>query len=59
MKLFKRLLFAIKFDIEQEFIVDTARDQLAMRFVNYEDAKKFTEAQIQYRPKIMVGVTKL
>ena len=56
--LIKRLLFAVQYDIEQEFIVYSIPDQLAMRFLSYDDAKKFSDSQIQYRPKIMVEVLK-
>lgn len=56
MKLLKRLMFAFKYDIDQEFIVYSIPDQMAIRFLKYEDAKAFTDKQIEYRPKIMVGV---
>jgi hypothetical protein len=56
MKLLNRIKFVFKYDIEPEFIVYSIPDQLAMRFLNYEDAKAFSDKQIQYRPKIMVEI---
>lgn len=56
MKLLKRLAFAIKYDIEPDFIVHSIPDQHAVQFMFYEDAREFSDNQIQYRPKVMVAV---
>jgi hypothetical protein len=56
MRLFKRLQFAWKYDFDSDFIVYSIPDQCAMTFLKYEDAKKFSDDQIQYRPKVLVSV---
>ena len=56
MKLLKRIKFALKYDIKPEFIVYTTPDFSPMRFLNYKDAKDYSEKQIQYRPNIMVVI---
>ena len=59
MKLLKRLQFALKYNFDMEFIVYSFYDKSPMRFLKYEDAKRFSDIQIQSRPKIMLEVTKL
>ena len=56
--IFKRIKFALQYDIEPEFIVYSIPDQSAIRFLNYNDAKEFSDKQIQYLPKIMIAVRK-
>jgi hypothetical protein len=59
MKLLKRLQFALKYDIDYDFIVYSIPDQSAMTFLNYQDAKDFSESQLQYKPKVMVSVRRI
>lgn len=59
MGFFKRLKFAWKYNIEPGFIVYCIPDQTAVRFLDYDEAKKFSESQIQYRPNVLVEVEKL
>lgn len=59
MRLLKRLKFAFKYDFVGELVVYSFPDQLPARFLNYEDAKAFSDSQIEYRPKVMIGVEKL
>lgn len=56
MRLLKRIRFALKYDFDSEFIVWSYKDQNAVLFLDYKDAAKFSEEQIQYRPKVMVAV---
>lgn len=58
MKLIQRLRFAVNHDFERDFVVYSIPDQTAMRFLKYEDALAFSQKQIQYRPKILVEITK-
>lgn len=62
MKLVKRIKFALKYDIEPEFIVAPFGKPTfeIIRFLKYEDAKDFAEQQpMQYgRPSIMVIIRK-
>ena len=55
-KLLQRIKYAFKYDFESDFIVYSIPDQSAMRFTNYEDARKFSDGQIQYRPKVMIAI---
>lgn len=59
MNLLKRIKFALKYDIEPEFIIYSAPDQTAIRFLNYDEAKQWSDRQIQYRPKVLVGIKKV
>lgn len=56
MKLLKRLMFALQYDIDRDFIVYSTLDRPAMQFTEYKDAKKFSDEQIQFRPKVLVSV---
>ena len=56
MKLLKRIIFAIKYDIDREFIVYSIPQQNAMMFTEYVKADEFSKSEIQYRPKILVSV---
>lgn len=56
MRLLRRLTFALRFDFDPEFIVYSIPDQSAMYFSDYKQAKKYSDSQIQYRPKVMVAV---
>lgn len=56
MKLFKRLVFAWKYDFSQEFIVFDFKDQQAVRFLSYKDAREFSQKQIEYLPKVLMEV---
>lgn len=58
MKFFQKLRFAFQYDIEPEFIVYDFKGQRAVRFQSYEDAKKFSDEQIEYLPKVLVGISK-
>lgn len=59
MKLLKRLQFAFKYNFEEEFIVYSFTKQQAIRFLNYEDAKEYSDKQLEYAPKVMVGVRRI
>lgn len=59
MKLLKRIRFAIKYDIEPPFIVWDFKHEAGVVFQEYDDAKKFSDEQIQYIPKVMVEVRKV
>lgn len=56
MKLLKRIKFALKYDFNEDFIVFSIPEQNAIRFLNYKDARDYSDKQIQYRPEIMVIV---
>lgn len=58
MTLLRRLMFAIKYDIDPGFIVYSIPDQTAVRFLYYKTAKEFSvsDSQLQYKPKVMVAV---
>ena len=56
MNLIKRLKFAYKYNFEPEFIVCSIPDQSAMQFLNFDDAKEFSDKQIAYKPHVMVVV---
>ena len=58
MRLLKRLAFAIKYDIEPDFIVYSVPDQQAVQFTFYKDAKEFSDNQTQHRPKVLVEIKK-
>lgn len=55
MKLFKRLQFAWKYDIEPGFIVvpfgSNTFEYNPVRFMNYEDAEKFTKNEAYAKPQ--------
>jgi len=59
MKLLKRIVFAIKYDIDRDFIVYSIPDQTAIQFTDYDEAHAFSLNQIQYKPKVLVSVEKV
>lgn len=56
MTLLNRIKFAFKYDIESEYIVFDFKGQQAMRFLEYEDARKFSEEQVEYLPNVLIAI---
>lgn len=56
MSLLERIKFAFTYDFDRDFIVYSIPDQTAMIFLTFDDAKKYSDDQIQYRPKILISV---
>jgi hypothetical protein len=59
MKLFNRIKFALKYDIERRFIVFDFKNQYFTTFMDYDEAKKSSVSQFEYCPKILVAVEKI
>ena len=58
MKIIDRLKFIFTYDVELQFLVFDFKGQQGMTFMKYKDAKKFSDEQLEYRPKVMVEIRK-
>lgn len=56
MTLINRIKFAFKYDFDHEFRVFNSENRNPSIFLEYKNAKKHSDSQIQYRPKIFVEV---
>lgn len=55
MTLFKRLAFALKYNMSYDWVV-VSPDSGAVRFLEYKDAKKFADEHPEYRLHVFKAV---